>query len=60
MPAMNAAASASREAYALGHSPLVATLEAERARLEGKLELVAATADRANAWIDVQHAVGAL
>ncbi len=60
VPAMNAAASASREAYALGHSPLVATLESERARLEGKLELVAATADRANAWIDVQHAVGSL
>ncbi|HEY1959260.1 MAG TPA: TolC family protein [Polyangiaceae bacterium] len=59
-PAMIASARASREAYALGHSPLLAVLDAERARLEGALELVAARAERANAWIDVEHAVGEL
>ena len=60
VPAMNASARASREAYSLGHSPLFAVLDADRARLEGALELVAARAERANAWIDVQHAIGAL
>lgn len=60
VPAIEAAAVASREAYALGHSPLLVVLEAERARIDGKLELFTAKADRANAWIDVQRATGAL
>jgi outer membrane protein TolC len=60
VPAVDAAATASREAYALGHSPLIAVLEAERARLEAKMELFSAKADRANAWIDIERATGEL
>ena len=58
LPASEAAADATAESYALGHAPLVTVLDAERARIDVRLSLVAARAARALAWIDVEHAVG--
>ncbi len=58
LPASEAAANATGESYTLGHAPLVTVLDAERARIEVRLSLVAARAARALAWIDVEHAVG--
>jgi len=58
VPAMETAAKATEEAYGLGRSPLVAVLDAERARLDARLALIEARAERANTWIDVERATG--
>ncbi len=59
VPAAEAAASSTEEAYALGHSPLIAVLDATKARIEARLSLLDARAARALAWVDVERAVGA-
>jgi outer membrane protein TolC len=58
VPAAEAAATATEEAYTLGRAPLVALLDAARARIDARLALLDAQAARANAWIEVEHAVG--
>jgi cobalt-zinc-cadmium efflux system outer membrane protein len=58
VPAAEATAVASRDAYTLGHSPLIVVLDAERARVDSRLQLVLAKADRASAWIEIQHITG--
>lgn len=58
VPAVDATASASRDAYMLGHSPFLVMLEALRARVENKIQLVLAKVDRASSWIDIEHIVG--
>jgi outer membrane protein TolC len=58
VPAADAAAVAMEESYTLGHAPLVAVLDAEKARIDARLTLLEARAARANAWIDVERAIG--
>jgi cobalt-zinc-cadmium efflux system outer membrane protein len=58
LPAALAAAQATEESYALGRAPLVAVLEAERARIDAELTLIESRSARANAWIDVERALG--
>jgi outer membrane protein TolC len=58
VPAALRAADATEESYKLGHSPLVAVLDAERASIDAQIALLEARATRASAWIDVEHAVG--
>ncbi|MEO6575924.1 MAG: TolC family protein, partial [Polyangiaceae bacterium] len=58
VPAADAAAVATEESYTLGRAQLVAVLDVERVRIESRLTLLDALAARANAWIDVEHAVG--
>jgi cobalt-zinc-cadmium efflux system outer membrane protein len=58
VPAAEAAAKAIEEAYLLGRAPLVTVLDAERARIDAHLALQQARAERADAWIDVEHAAG--
>jgi outer membrane protein TolC len=58
LPAAEAAANATEESYALGHAPLVAVLDAERARIDAHVSLLEAKAARANAWVDVMQAAG--
>jgi cobalt-zinc-cadmium efflux system outer membrane protein len=59
VPAANAAAEAAEESYTLGRAPLVAVLDAERARIDANLSLLDARAQEADAWIEVEHAAGA-
>jgi cobalt-zinc-cadmium efflux system outer membrane protein len=59
VPAADAAAAATEESYALGRAPLVAVLDAEKARIDARLSLLDARAQQADAWIEVQHAIGA-
>jgi outer membrane protein TolC len=59
VPAAVAAAGATEESYALGRATLVAVLDAERARIDAELSLIETRAARANAWIDVERALGA-
>jgi outer membrane protein TolC len=59
VPAAVAAARATEESYSLGRAPLVAVLDAERARIDAELTLIESQGARANAWIDVEHALGA-
>ena len=58
VPAADAAAAATEESYALGRAPLVAVLDAERARIDAKLSLLDAKTQQADAWIEVEHAMG--
>lgn len=58
LPAAEAAAVATEEAYSLGRSPLFAVIDAERTRLDARLAWLEARADRANAWIEVEYAAG--
>ena len=58
LPAAEAAAKATKESYDLGRAPLVAVIDAERARVDAHVTLVEARAARANAWIDVEKIVG--
>ncbi len=57
--AADAAAAATEESYSLGRAPLVAVLEAEKARIDARLALLDARAQQAEAWIEVEHAIGA-
>ena len=59
LPAAASAARATEESYTLGRAPLVAVLDAERARIDTELTLVESQGARANAWIDLQRALGA-
>jgi cobalt-zinc-cadmium efflux system outer membrane protein len=56
VPAAEAAARATDEAYALGRVPLVAVLDAKRARDDARLTSIEARADRAYAWIELERA----
>ena len=58
LPAAASAALASEESYALGRAPLVAVLDAERARIDAQLALLESQGARSNAWIDVERALG--
>lgn len=58
VPAARAAAIATEEQYTLGRAPLVALLDAEKARVDANLSLVSALGARANAWIEVERAIG--
>lgn len=58
LPAAIAAARATEESYTLGRAPLVAVLDAERARLDAEVTLIESQSARANAWIDVERALG--
>ncbi|MDP9002379.1 MAG: TolC family protein, partial [Myxococcota bacterium] len=58
VPAAQAAAKATEEAYTLGRAPLVAVLDAERALVDTRVSALQAQASRATAWADVEHAVG--
>ena len=58
VPAAVAAARATEESYTLGRAPLVAVLDAERARIDAQLSLIESQAARANAWLDVELALG--
>ncbi len=58
VPAADAAAAATEESYALGRATLVMVLDAERAGIEARLALLDARAQQADAWIDVEHAMG--
>jgi outer membrane protein TolC len=59
VPSAEKAARATEEAYTMGRSALVAVLDAERARVDAGLGLLEARAGRAEAWIDVELALGA-
>ena len=59
VPAADAAAAATEESYSLGRAPLVAVLDAEKARIDARLSLLDARAQEADAWIEAQHAAGA-
>jgi cobalt-zinc-cadmium efflux system outer membrane protein len=58
LPASRSAARATEESYSLGRASLEALLDADRNLLDTELALLEAQAARANAWIDVQHAMG--
>ena len=60
LPAASAAAAAVEESYTLGRAPLLAVLDAEKARIDVTLQLIDAKARQADAWIEVEHAEGAL
>ena len=58
VPAARAAARATEESYSLGRASLEAVLESSRSLLDIELALIEARAARANAWIDVERALG--
>jgi outer membrane protein TolC len=58
LPAALVAATASEESYTLGRAALISVLDAERARIDAALSLIEAQAARADAWVDVEHALG--
>jgi cobalt-zinc-cadmium efflux system outer membrane protein len=58
VPTAQNAAKATEDSYALGRAPLVAVLDAERARIDAELSFVESQGARANAWIDVERALG--
>jgi outer membrane protein TolC len=58
VPAADAAAAATEESYALGRAPLFAVLDAEKAGIDARLSLLDARTQQADAWIEVEHAVG--
>ena len=57
--AAEAAARATEESYALGRAQLVAVLDALRTRLDTRITLADAIATRAQAWIEIEHLLGA-
>lgn len=57
--AADAAARATEESYALGRAQLVAVLDALRTRLDTRITLADAVATRAQAWIVIEHFLGA-
>ncbi len=59
LPAAQAAAKATEEAYTLGRAQLLAVLDAERTLVDTRLTVLDAQAARANAWADIEHALGA-
>jgi outer membrane protein TolC len=59
VPAAQAAAKATEEAYVVGRTPLLAVLDAERALVDARVSALEAQAARAQAWAGVEHALGA-
>ena len=59
IPAATAAARSTEESYSLGRATLEAVLDADRTLIDVELSWLDASAARANAWIDVEHAIGA-
>jgi len=59
LPAAQGAAKATEEAYVLGRAPLVAVLDAERARVDARVTTLESQAARSIAWANVEHALGA-
>lgn len=59
VPAARAAAGGTEEAYTLGRAQLVMVLDAERTLVDTRVAALRAQAARANAWADVEHALGA-
>ena len=57
-PAADAGAAATEESFALGRAPLVAVLDAEKAGIDARLSLLDARTQQADAWIEVEHAMG--
>lgn len=57
--AADAASRATSESYQLGRAQLVAVLDASRTRLDTRLTLAEAIGTRAQAWIDIERAIGA-
>lgn len=58
VPAARTAAKSTEESYALGRASLEAVLDADRTLIDVELTLLDVSAVRANAWIDVEHAMG--
>lgn len=58
VPATEAAAKGVEEAYSLGRAQLIAVLDAERALVDARVTALDAQAAAANAWADVEHALG--
>jgi cobalt-zinc-cadmium efflux system outer membrane protein len=58
VPAAEEAARRTEEAHVLGYAPLFAVLDAEKARIDAKVQMLNAKAARAAAWEDVLHAIG--
>jgi cobalt-zinc-cadmium efflux system outer membrane protein len=59
VPAAREAANATKDAYVVGRAQLVAVLDAQRVLIEARVAVLDAQAARANAWADVEHALGA-
>jgi outer membrane protein, heavy metal efflux system len=59
VPAAREAASATKDAYVVGRAQLVAVLDAQRALIEARVAALEAQTARANAWADIEHALGA-
>ncbi len=59
VPAAQQAARATEDAYSLGRAPLVAVLDAERSLVEIRLTALDSQAAAADAWADIEHALGA-
>jgi outer membrane protein, heavy metal efflux system len=60
LPAAEAASKSTRESYQLGRATLEALLDTERTRIETKLGLLEADAARADAYIELERALGQL
>jgi cobalt-zinc-cadmium efflux system outer membrane protein len=58
LPAAERASSTTQDSYSLGRASLEAVLDAERLRIDTELILLEARAGCANAWIDVERALG--
>ena len=58
VPAAREAARSTEEAYSLGRAQLVAVLDAERSLVDAQVLALQAQAAQADAWIDVEHAMG--
>jgi outer membrane protein TolC len=58
IPAARTAARSTEESYTLGRTSLEAVLDADRTLIDVELSWLDASAARANAWIDVEHAMG--
>jgi cobalt-zinc-cadmium efflux system outer membrane protein len=59
VPAAREAANATKDAYVVGRAQLVAVLDAQRVLIEARVAVLDAQAARANAWADIEHALGA-
>ena len=59
VPAAKEAANATKDAYVVGRAQLVAVLDAQRALIDARVAVLEAQAARANAWADIEHALGA-
>ena len=58
IPAARAAARSTEESYSLGRATLEAVLDADRSLIDVEISWLDASAARAHAWIDVEHAMG--